>query len=362
MQLLLVVMFIAGCHRSGTSLLAAVLRQFLGLSGDGEGQLKAALDNPNGFHESNRLVALNDELLQLLCCSWSKPPLIAPRWDRSPLFEALVERRECFRDLALNRCWLDKDPRLSLTYPAYLHLMLRRVPLIATIREPLAVAASLFARDGISVNAGLCLWFLYNHHLTSALEPSDLVIPYQRLLQAAHDHDVSKDLHYRIVDWLEKSEQCPAGFEVWSEVITKQVQPSLDRSGEALTPALIAGVNSDLLNVCDTAYECALSRGSDGAALGSGFAALPRVVLEVQQRYSICPSADLQEPARLRESLEALHQERAQLQRSLGDAVDRYQHLESSADDLMSQLAAMRGSTSWRITAPLRYLAKRLKS
>lgn len=362
MQLLLVPMFIAGCHRSGTSLLAAVVRQSLGLCGDGEGQLKAALDNPNGFHESNRLVALNDELLDLLGCSWSKPPLIAPQWDRSPLFEALVERRERFRDLALNRCWLDKDPRLALTYPAYLHLMLRRVPVIAAIREPLAVACSLFARDGISINAGLCLWFLYNHHLTSALEPSDPVIPYRRLLKAAQDHDVSKDIYRRIVEWLEKSGQCPPSFELWSEVITNQVQHTLDRSGEAPSPALMAGMNSDLMDACDKAYACALSNGSDGDSLISGFAGLPRVVLEVQQRYGICPTADLQEPARLRESLEAVHQERAQLQRSLADAVDRYQRLESCVGDLSSQLAALHGSTSWRITAPLRSIAKRLKS
>ena len=362
MQLLQLIMFIAGCHRSGTSLLAATLRELLSLSNDGKGQLQAALDNPNGFHESNRLVALNDELLELVGCSWSKPPLIAPRWEMSPLIEELVAKRELYRDLALNRFWLDKDPRISLTYPAYLHLMLRRVPVIAAIREPLAVACSLFARNGISVDAGLCLWFLYNHHLTSALDSSDPVIPYQRLMQAAQDHDVSKNLYSRIVQWLEKSEQSSADFHVWSEVITKQVQPNLDRSGEALLPATMAGVNSDLLEVCQKAYDCTLSKGSDGASLISAFDALPRVVLEVQHRYGICASADLQDPAPLRESLAALPQTREQLHRSLADAAEHHQQLESCVHDLSSQLAAMKGSLSWRITAPLRSLAKRLRS
>ena len=63
-------MFITGCHRSGTSLLASVLSEFLGVSPDKGDQMQPALDNPMGFQESNRFVSFNDLLLDRVGCSW----------------------------------------------------------------------------------------------------------------------------------------------------------------------------------------------------------------------------------------------------------------------------------------------------
>ena len=37
---------------------------------------------------------------------------------------------------ALDRNWVDKDPRLCITYPAFLHILLRRVPLVVALRDP----------------------------------------------------------------------------------------------------------------------------------------------------------------------------------------------------------------------------------
>ena len=109
-------------------------------------------------------------------CSWAHPPLLAPTWDQFPWIDYLSAAREDLSDLASNGLWLAKDPRLCLTYPAYVHVLLRRVPLLAAIREPLSVAGSLFARNGLPVNAGLCLWFLYNHHLSSALAADEPLV------------------------------------------------------------------------------------------------------------------------------------------------------------------------------------------
>ena len=51
---------------------------FIGIAAEGGDQMQAALDNPAGFHESNRLVDLNDDLLAAVGCRWSCPPLLAP--------------------------------------------------------------------------------------------------------------------------------------------------------------------------------------------------------------------------------------------------------------------------------------------
>ena len=65
---------------------------------------------------------------------------------------------------------------------AYLHILLRRIPLAVALREPLAVATSLHARNGFSLNRGLVLWWIYNHHIASQLCSEDLLICYSDLL------------------------------------------------------------------------------------------------------------------------------------------------------------------------------------
>ena len=73
---------------------------------------------------------------------------------------------------ALEHSWVDKDPRLCITYPAYLHTA---EILVVALREPLAVATSLHARNGFSLNHGV-LWWIYNHHVASQLCSKDLVL------------------------------------------------------------------------------------------------------------------------------------------------------------------------------------------
>ena len=98
------------------------------------------------------------------------------------LLNALQPLRSRLSFYALGKAWVDKDPRLCITYPAYLHILLRRIPLVVALREPLAVATSLHARNGFSLNRGLVLWWIYNHHIASQLGAEDLLVPYRALL------------------------------------------------------------------------------------------------------------------------------------------------------------------------------------
>ena len=278
-------MFVTGCHRSGTSLLASILSQFLGVETDHADQMKPALDNPRGFHESNRLVSFNDSLLARLGCSWDQPPLLAPLWDQEPWIAELASHRKRFQYLALQEVWLAKDPRLCLTYPAYVHLLLRRVPLLAAIREPLAVSGSLFARNGLPVNAGLCIWYLYNHHLASSLAEDEPVIAYERLLQAGGNDAVCSDLYHRISVWLEKNGIQPGVYKLWSDIVEQQLCPNLDRAGDLLSSSVLAKVSPVLLETCVLAHDACLKNGSDGTSLQQAFGALPRVILEAQQSF-----------------------------------------------------------------------------
>ena len=104
------------------------------------GDLELKLENPLGFFESERLVETNEALLQVLGCRWDRPPLLPACWDLPPLLEALQPHRSRLSVYALEQSWVDKDPRLCITYSAYLHILLRRIPLVVALREPLAVA------------------------------------------------------------------------------------------------------------------------------------------------------------------------------------------------------------------------------
>ena len=121
------------------------------------GDLKLKLENPLGFFESERLVEINNALLDELGCQWDRPPLLPACWDKPPLLDALQPHRSRLSVYALERSWVDKDPRLCITYSAYLHILLRRIPLVVALREPLVVATSLHARNGFSLNRGLVL-------------------------------------------------------------------------------------------------------------------------------------------------------------------------------------------------------------
>lgn len=340
-------MFITGCHRSGTSLLASVLSEFLGISSDEDDEMQPALDNPTGFRESKRLVSFNDLLLDRIGCSWVRPPLLAPQWDKDPLLAELCSERQSFRGLALEKLWLIKDPRLCLTYPAYVHILLRRVPVLASIREPLAVAASLFARNGIPVNAGLCIWFLYNHHLASVISADEPVIAYSYLLQAGEKEDVCSNIYNRICLWLEANSTKSGGYQSWCNVVKSLIRPSLDRAGGVLPPSVLSRVSTLLLETCESAYSSCLEYGADGTALQKSFGSLPRVVLEIQQLFGVCPSTDPMEFVRLRELVDLSRQERHQL--------------EIQIRDLEGESQAIRRSTSWRLTAPLRLLMRKIR-
>ena len=182
-------MFVTGCHRSGTSLLASLMHGLV--TGHDPrnrcGDLDLKLENPLGFFESELLVEINDSLLHVLGCQWDTPPLLATSWDQSPLLEELQPHRSRLESYALDHVWVDKDPRLCITYPAYFHILLRRIPLVVALREPLSVATSLHARNGFSLNRGLVLWWIYNHHIASQLCHRDLLVTYSNLLTLDSD-------------------------------------------------------------------------------------------------------------------------------------------------------------------------------
>jgi hypothetical protein len=140
--------WVLGMHRSGTSLVAGVLRLLGADLGPRDGMLLAdALDNPRGYWEQRAVVDVNNELLARLSGSSSTPPALQPGWERRPDLDDLRERAGDILSRFDPACvWAVKDPRLSLTLPFWRPLVDESAAVIS-LRAPRDVAASLARRD-----------------------------------------------------------------------------------------------------------------------------------------------------------------------------------------------------------------------
>lgn len=147
---------VLGMHRSGTSSVAGLLARMGAWPGEESALLKGP-DNPRGHYE---LAALHDACLRRLAAAggdWKRPPTTAP----AAAIDAF--RREVARvldTLDARRPWFIKEPRLCLIVRDLLPLLTRPV-FVHVVRDPIEVADSLAARDGIGRERALALWERY---------------------------------------------------------------------------------------------------------------------------------------------------------------------------------------------------------
>ena len=173
------VICIAGAHRSGTSLLTRLLQHcglYLGRESE---MMPPGQDNPDGFWENLRFVALNDELLSATGAAWDLPPCEGETFQGDQLAAARAKANLLIAHISERPTWGWKDPRNSLTLPFWRTLL----PLMKTIiivRNPLEVAYSMYKRNGTSYALGLRLWEIYNRRALAHTEPGNrLLTSYQ---------------------------------------------------------------------------------------------------------------------------------------------------------------------------------------
>ena len=336
-------MFVTGCHRSGTSLVASLLVDLLGQSSVLTDQLAAQPDNPQGFFESQQLVDLNNELLAWLGRDWSTPPLVAPSWDSGPYLSRLEARRNDFKHWSLHRDWVDKDPRLCITYPAFFHLLLKRIPLVGVLRSPLEVATSLYARNGLPINSGLSLWFLYNHHLSAVMDSSDCLLTYDSVLSAVNEEG-SSSLLTRVAPMLDHVGVPLPSDEQWTKLLSRRLRPDLNRAQSPLSHAVKLSINPALLSACQRAYEAVSRNGyCDASSFYDSFECVPRDLLVLLARQGSLHNVD--------ESVQQCE-----------DAKFSSSSLSQALIDSQNELELLKSSRSWKITSPLRAFANCLRS
>eukprot|EP00002_Diphylleia_rotans_P032948 TRINITY_DN6969_c0_g1_i6.p1 TRINITY_DN6969_c0_g1~~TRINITY_DN6969_c0_g1_i6.p1 ORF type:complete len:660 (+),score=111.97 TRINITY_DN6969_c0_g1_i6:49-2028(+) len=166
---------ILGMHRSGTSILTAILHDMGIYAGPTEdlvrcaGKKKAKSDkaclksfNPKGYWENKLLVDLNDELLK----STKNHAWNMKNWNPYKAKTASVERfkqrvHSLMRAISAHPPYLLKDPRLCLTFPLWAPFLHDPVIIIA-YRHPAGVARSIRHRDNWPLYQSAIFWEKYS--------------------------------------------------------------------------------------------------------------------------------------------------------------------------------------------------------
>jgi hypothetical protein len=140
---------VVGMHRSGTSLVAGILRQ-LGVDlGPDEEFLPPDPNNQSGYFELAELVRINNEILARHGGSWDNLPELPPGWERSDQLAEIRDRASRILQSRFggSRQWAWKDPRTCITLPFWQRLV-SGLRYVICLRNPVDIAHSLRAREG----------------------------------------------------------------------------------------------------------------------------------------------------------------------------------------------------------------------
>jgi len=192
------VVFIAGMHRSGTSMFARLLNLcgvYLGSESD---LLPPQPENREGYWENRQFMLLNDELLSELGGGWDYPPKVDSGWEKSSKFSHIrFKASELIQQFSDHKHWGWKDPRNSLTLPFWKELI-PSMKVVICVRNPLEVANSLLERNYFSRASAFNLWFEYNQRILLYGEPENRIITHYD----SYFHDPHLELT-RILKFLE---------------------------------------------------------------------------------------------------------------------------------------------------------------
>ena len=179
---------VAGMHRSGTSALTRTLN-LLGCA-----LPKTPSGDPEHW-ESKAIMDLNDEILTSAGSAWHDWEAFNPGWYASPIIDEFRERAQATleSEFGATRLFVLKDPRICrlLKFWAEAAEAFGAIPLIVSpIRNPLEVAASLEARNGMDPSTAQLLWL--RHVLDAEAASRDLSRAYLRYDDLLNDwHSVA---------------------------------------------------------------------------------------------------------------------------------------------------------------------------
>ncbi len=180
------VIIVLGMHRSGTSVLSRSLNIF-GFKHGNKSQ-EENYDNPKGFFEDSDIRELNDKILKKLNINWNLFfPTVRHSFSKNDFIEYTEEAVLLLqRKINLNPFFIIKDPRMCrlLFFWKNVFKILKIKTFYAfSIRDPINIALSLKKRNNFYPEQAFMLWF---EHLLFAvndtLEEQTVFIEYDKIL------------------------------------------------------------------------------------------------------------------------------------------------------------------------------------
>ena len=389
-------LLVLGMHRSGTSALTGVLQR-LGVRVP-KTLIPANEHNPAGFGESLALADFHDRLLDCAGSRWDTWLRLGPDWFDSPNASQLVD--ECrslltqeFGDAPL---FVVKDPRLCRLVPFWV-LVLQAEKIAAAaivpVRSPFEVARSLEARDRLPREQSLLMWL--RHVLDAELATRHITrsfVGYRDLLNdwKAVANRMSAELQ---VTWPSQSaatetavsdflrpDLCHHFAEIDSEDAAFPLSEWLLRTYEALGVLRRSGIGTDrayeTLDEVKNEFDRAASlfgpiietgRSRVGDLEGKRNTLLQQVSSIETEREDLS-----QRVSHLESERDALERRASNLETCVSDLTQHASNLEQQVSNLEQRNAlvtrefagaqhhveALLHSASWRITGPLRAVAR----
>jgi lipopolysaccharide biosynthesis protein len=373
-----------GMHRSGTS---AVTRGLSVLGVDLGDRLMPSLAgvNEKGFWEDTEVVALNEEILHAVGSAWDAVSEISDQTLHRLAQNGYLERAVGLltAKVASTPLFGLKDPRLCKLLPFWQDVFERcqlEASYVVSIRNPASVKNSLVKRDGFSPEKCYYIWL--DHVLESITNSqviaSSVIVDYDRLLDDP-DNELAK-----IARRFDLSVDADA-LQVYRDEFLESglrhsVHGSDDLAADPACPRQVYELYNALLNASENAAGLSDERLQRLALQYREechiFSPLLRLTdtlvqeqrrLEAEQRITLQQAAE-QADIRLRSELDGLRR----IRRERGDEIEHLTKLrqrEVSARDaeiaqrdqviagMAGELHALRSSTSWRLTGPVRKLS-----
>lgn len=349
---------VLGMHRSGTSAITRGL-QALGVELGDRLMPPVEYDNAKGYWEDVDLNALNIEILSVLGSDWHhlapiKPGDVEILRNKGYFLRAVELLRQKTSDTPT---FGFKDPRVAKLLPFWKEVFCHcqvDVSYVLAVRHPLSVAKSLAKRDGFDLEKGYLLW---QGHVLASLSNTEgikrVLVDYDRLMQApgrelsrianALDLEInSAELKTYSAEFLDTSLRHTC-YDL-ADFLLNDACPPLVRE----TYATLLDVAADRLQIENPALQQQVARWeNEFDRIRSTMHWADRILAD---RDSQLVSLKVQHDVQI-----------ANLNQVVSDRDGQIASLIQQITSLGQTIDALRHSTSWRVTAPLRWVVNQIK-
>ena len=327
---------VVGMHRSGTSAVTGAIGALGFNHVNEEDRLSPHESNPEHW-ESLSMLLHNDAILAHFGGTWDAPPRLPKGWESD---HGLPDQSAASEVLATAypkpgpSVW--KDPRVCLLLPYWRRMLTAPMAAVLVWRDPVAVARSLRRRNGFPLPLGIALWERYTRSAVANLAGNDVfVLDYDTMVE---DPAVSLS---GLISWL-------------ASIGTFDGMPSWDRN------AALSAVTANLR------HEAGHNPDDDVRVLLDEQCRLIEELSDLAGGHHGLPGLTGDESPWTEGILDARNSsnvlELRQLQRRMEHFEAERDWFASALEDTRSRLTGIETSSSWRLTAPVRTVAARLKA